>query len=539
MDAAARYPGLFVAPEPTAASFWTSLRYFNYYRIAVATLFLCLTIVYGRALNLGSYQLELFRLVCAGYLFAAIGLHVVLRNLRHYFHEQLTLHVGIDILAVTLLMYSSGGIRSGLGVMLLISLTAAAIVAPRRLYLLYAALATIALLLEQSYWVLVHDAPEANFLQPGLLAIGCFATASVTGWLSQRVATNERLARQRGRELQTQTRVSELVIGDMQDGVAVLDRSGRIVQHNPQAQRLLGVATLIGADIAEVLPGFRTRWEAWRQQAAAARPQSPGAGAPAGELEVRGRDIGLRLLDTGTEEEYSVLFLEDTTRAREQAQQLKLAALGRLTANIAHEIRNPLAAISHAAELLDEEKRGQDRDRLTRIIRDNTQRLERLVSDVLQLNRRDRVSGERVRLVPWLASFLEEFAVNEALPPERIAVQAERDVSAEFDREHLRQVMWNLLRNAVRYAPERPGAVRIRVGAYGDRVELGVLDDGPGVPPGDRGQLFEPFFTTDSKGTGLGLYLARELCWANGATLEYVHDTPGAHFRMVMRQAPR
>src|SRR5690606_1970089 len=98
---------------------------------------------------------------------------------------------------------------------------------------------------------------------------------------------------------------------------------------------------------------------------------------------------------------------------------------------------------------------------------------------------------------------------------------------------------WNLLRNAVRYAPERPGAVRIRVGAYGDRVELGVLDDGPGVPPGDRGQLFEPFFTTDSKGTGLGIYLARELCWANGATLEYVHDTPGAHFRMVMRQAPR
>src|SRR6195256_3507122 len=123
--------------------------------------------------------------------------------------------------------------------MLLISLTGAAIVAPRRLSFLYAALATIALLLEQGYWVLTHDVPESNFVQPGLLAIGCFATVGITGWMAQRVAANERLARQRGRELATQTRVSQLVIGDMQDGVAVLDRDGRVLQHNPQAQRLL------------------------------------------------------------------------------------------------------------------------------------------------------------------------------------------------------------------------------------------------------------------------------------------------------------
>jgi two-component system sensor histidine kinase PilS (NtrC family) len=535
MDAAARYPSLFLGPVPTAESFWTSLRYFNLYRVAVATLFLTLTVVYGDALNLGSHRLDVFRFVSAAYLLAAIALHAVLRNLKHFFHEQLTLHVGADIVAVTLLMYASGGIRSGLGVMLLISLTAAAIVAPRRLYLLYAALATIALLLEHAYWVVAHDATEGSFLQPGLLAIGCFATAGVTGWLSQRVAANERLARQRGRELQTQTRVSELVIGDMHDGVAVLDRNGRVVQHNPQAQRLLGAEPLIGGDIAQVLPGFAERWQAWRRQSV--EPREVAAGAPAGELEVRGRDIGLRLLDTGTEEEYSVLFLEDITRAREQAQQLKLAALGRLTANIAHEIRNPLAAISHAAELLDEEKRGQDRERLTRIIRDNTQRLERLVSDVLQLNRRDRVTGERVRLVPWLASFVEEFAMNEGLEAERIALEARRDAWVEFDREHLRQVMWNLLRNAVRYAKPERGAVRIAVSAYADRVELGVMDNGPGVAPESQGQLFEPFFTTDSKGTGLGLYLAKELCSANRAVLEYVHDMPGAHFRILMRQA--
>jgi two-component system sensor histidine kinase PilS (NtrC family) len=252
---------------------------------------------------------------------------------------------------------------------------------------------------------------------------------------------------------------------------------------------------------------------------------------------VRGRDVGLRLLDTGTEEGYSVLFIEDTGRSREQAQQLKLAALGRLTANIAHEIRNPLAAISHASELLNEEKRGEDRGRLTRIIHDNTRRLERLVSDVLQLNRRDRVSVEAIALRGWLAGFLAEFIANETVPPDRFAVDAAFDARVQFDREHLHQVMWNLLRNAVRYARAEPGSVRIGVRRYGDRVELSVIDDGPGVPAPSQGQLFEPFFTTDSKGTGLGLYLARELSAANHASLEYVNDMRGAHFRILMREA--
>src|SRR5439155_864870 len=187
----------------------------------------------------------LFRLVAAAYMVAGIVFHAGLRRWREHFNVQLTLQACADVVAITLLMYASGGIRSGLGVMLLISLTGAAIVAPRRLTFLYAALAAIALLLEQGYWVLAHDASEATFLQPALLAIGCFATAGVTGWLAQRVAANERLARQRGRELATQTRVSQLVIGDMHDGVAVLDRDGRVVQHNPQAQRLLAAEPLM------------------------------------------------------------------------------------------------------------------------------------------------------------------------------------------------------------------------------------------------------------------------------------------------------
>jgi two-component system, NtrC family, sensor histidine kinase PilS len=516
MDAPVRYRELFLpAGEGTPQSYWTSLRYFNLYRVALAALFFGIALVYGDALGLGSHALAVFQYTSLAYLAGAVGFQWLLHRSHERFNIQLSLQMALDIVAITLLMYSSGGIRSGLGVMLLITLTGAAIVAPRRLSYLYAALAAIALLLEQGYWVLAYDNPPANFLQPGLLAIGCFATAGVTSWLAQRVAANEALARQRGRSLETQTRVNQLVIEDMHDGVLVLDREGTVVQHNPQAERLLGGARLLGRPIVELLPGF----------------------GAATDFEVRGRSLGARMLDTGTEEVFRVLFLEDTTRSREEAQQLKLAALGRLTANIAHEIRNPLAAISHAAELLGEERRDAQRVRLTRIIHDNTLRLERLVSEVLQLSRRDRQAPQRIRLRRWLMDFIEEFVANEAVPPERFALETPGETAIEFDLAHLHQVMWNLLTNAVRHARAEAGAIRISARAVADRVELSVIDNGPGVPRSSQGQLFEPFFTTDSKGTGLGLYLARELCAANRALLEYVRESSGAHFRVVARSA--
>ena len=511
------------APE----SFWTALRLFNLYRIALAALFLGLALLYSSAFSLGAHRLDLFRATAAIYLVLASMAYSVLRQLRQRFRLQLSLHVGLDIVATTVLMYASGGLRSGLGAMLLISLIGAALLAPPRLALGYAAAATIALLTEQSVWVLRGDALPASFLQPGLLAIGCFASTGVTSWLVQRVAASEHLARQRGRELARQMRVNQLVIEDMQDGVLVLDAAGRILQHNPSAQRLLGAEALRGAELARIAPATVGAWRRWRS----------GAGAPQCEIELRGRGLRLRMVEVGGGEDLSVVFVEDRTRALEEARHSKLAALGRLTANLAHEIRNPLAAIGHAAELLGEDPAGAERERLCRIIGDNTRRLERLVADVLQLNRRDRAAAERIELDGWLDPFVEEFALSESLPREQVALELGRPVAVRFDREHLRRVLWNLLRNAVRYARPAIGCVRIVVGAFGGQVEINVLDNGPGVPREHQGQLFEPFFTTDGKGTGLGLYLARELCAANGAVLEYVPGGRGAHFRIVCAEA--
>ena len=526
--------------ERVPDSFWVSLGYFNLYRFCVAAVFLGTALAYHDELTIGQHNLPLFLSVCAVYLGLSGAFHAGMRVWRESFNLQLTVHAIVDIIAITLLMYSSGGMRSGLGVMLLVSITGASLVSPRRLSFLYAALASIAALLEQSYWVLSMEAPTGSFLQPGLLSIGYFVTAAIAGQLAQRLVANEELARRRGRELHTQMRVNQLVIGDMQDGVLVLDRDGRVVQANRQGARLLGNHALAGEPLARLLPEAAPHWSAWRHDPAVAGPERPSAC----DVSVRGRELRLRFIDTGTEEGYTVAFVEDITRSREQARQLKLAALGRLTANIAHEIRNPLSAISHAAELLAEGASGKgmqragdrpdaDLTRLTRIINDNTRRLERLVSDVLQLNRRDRIEAERLGLHTYMKGFLEEFVRNQGLPAERIVLEAPGEVWAGFDRGHLHQVLWNLLTNAVRHASAAPGAVRVSLRAVADQVELNVFDDGPGVEDAHQAQLFEPFFTTYSAGTGLGLYLARELCAANRATLEYVDDMPGAHFRIV------
>lgn len=515
-------------------SFWVSLRYFNFYRIAVVAVFLGTALIYHEELPLGQHSLKLFLYACGAYLLMACIFQAGMFLLRERFNIQLSLQVFADIAAITILMYSSGGMKSGLGVMLLISLTGAALVAPRRLTFLYAALAAIAMLIEQSYWVLVFDSPTSSFLQPGLLSMGYFATAGITGQLAQRVLANESLARQRGRALRSQQRVNQLVLADMQDGVMVLDRGGRVAQANPQSARMLGLERLAGSELSAVLPEAALRWSAWRRDAG--ERVAPGAGVF--DLSAGSRDLRVRFIDAGTEDDFTIVFFEDLTRLREQAQQLKLAALGRLTANIAHEIRNPLSAISHAAELLDEEQPGDDQGRLTRIIRDNTLRLERLVSDVLQLNRRDRVEAERINLGQWLVGFVQEFTRNEAVPPERMVLDVAPEAWVRFDRGHLHQVLWNLLRNAVRHATSANGAVRIAVNSRAGKLELNVTDDGQGVSKAHQGQLFEPFFTTYSAGTGLGLYLARELAAANGAVLEYIDGGPGARFRILCEAAP-
>ncbi|MBI4754570.1 MAG: PAS domain-containing protein [Betaproteobacteria bacterium] len=519
----AALPGL--APD-TAQSLWRSLRYFNLYRLAVASVFIAIFLVTEGVLDPGSRRPDMFLAVAGGYWLVALLFWAIADRPRLRFETWLTMQVVVDVAALTLLMHASGGFRSGIPFMLLVVLAGAGLVGQGRAALFYAALATLGLLLEQGYRSLAMGADAGEFLQVGVTSIGFFATAASTRMLASRVIANERLARQRGIDLANQLRINQQVILDMQDGVLVVDAAGRVRQHNPRAQTLLGVVPPEVAELAAYSPVL-------------AQLAQPAARSGSGNVVTTflapgsGRTLQARFVPAG-ERGDQLVYLEDLDRAQSRAQQLKLAALGRLTASIAHEIRNPLSAISHAAQLLREEKRGDMQARLTRIIDDNSRRLERMVKDVLDLGRRDRVEPEVLALDAFLPAFVEDFCLHQRVARENFAVDVAPGTTLVFDRAHIHQVLWNLLDNALRHGSGAAGAIRLRAAPFGAaRAQLRVGDDGPGIPEAARAQVFEPFYTTASKGTGLGLYIARELCEANGAALDVMPNDPGAQLRLV------
>lgn len=230
----------------------------------------------------------------------------------------------------------------------------------------------------------------------------------------------------------------------------------------------------------------------------------------------------------GLGDDRTVIFLEDVTQIENQAQQLKLASMGRLTASIAHEVRNPLAAISHAASLLGEELKSAAQTRLVFIIGENVKRMNRMIEDILKLSRKAQSQHDAVALAPFFADLLAEFHQTHAVKPGLIFVGELHSCQVHFDPLHLREVVMNLLSNALRYASGRRGSIRIHVVTDAQRLEMHIQDDGPPITPEVRAHLFEPFYTTSSKGTGLGLYLARELCLNNGAMLDYEYRFDGA-----------
>jgi len=310
-----------------------------------------------------------------------------------------------------------------------------------------------------------------------------------------------------------------------------VDSEGRIRQHNPRATQLLGpLPAGRQAHIAEYAPEISALLDAWRKGSATTFMQLR-VPRLAGELQVHFVPIG-----SGNPAP-TVVFVEDVGRMRQQAQQMKLVALGRLTASIAHEIRNPLSSIGHAAELLAEgEGVGDAEGRLLAIIRGNVHRLDRIVQEVLYLNRRDRAQPEPIDARSYLANFAHEFCGTEKVAEDSLDVQVRTTQRLLFDRQHLDQVLWNLARNAWRHGRKLPGSVTIIVSPspLPAMLYLEVIDDGPGVSADTQQHLFEPFFTTDAQGTGLGLYIARELCEGNGARIESLPGDHG-HFRITVK----
>lgn len=503
------------------ASHWRSLDYFNLYRLTLALALVFIGILFDTPELFPGGHGQYFGLYAFAYLFSAALFVLGIRARWPNFQVQLSAHIVADIFFVILMMSASESLANGLGLLLVISIASGGLVGSGRLTLLYASVASIALLLHYAFSILGGVRGPEGLLQAGLLCAGYFLVGALAHTLTQRALKSERLAQQQAEELTWLNRINAIAIENASEGLLVLDPDGTVRHMSPRARSLLRID-------APIHPG--TRLEACAPYLAASLPAcTQHSGAPA--TEIRDQSLRIRCIPLTAQEDSRIFMLSDPREADEAAQRLKLAALGRLTANIAHEIRNPLTAISQAAQLLREEAAAPLPARLTDIIDNNARRLDRLVEEVLTLNRRDRLT-----LIAFdattLASLIRDIRRTEEIPPEAVIVDMPPSLDFQFDADHLRQIIWNLMRNAWRHSRKTTGSLKIKARLEDKTVMLDMIDDGEGIPLALQSRLFEPFFTTDAQGTGLGLFLARELAEANHATLRYVAGSSGACFRL-------
>ena len=519
---------------------WKPLGLLNAYRLVLASLLALVSLADIDLPPLGERDPHLFLLVSIGYVLFALLCIPLIRARKPGFHWQLYLQVLADIVCIIVLTYASGGIRSGLGTLLIVTLAGGGMLMSGQMAVLYAAISSLAVLGEEFYILLSGAGPGPSFTHAGLLGGTYFLTALLAWVLAKRARESDALAAQRGVDLANMQQLTEYVIQRMQTGVIVIDPRQRIRLINESAWHLLGTPAHPTqqnlAHLAPELAGYLAQWQANPD----GEPQlfRPNASSP--DLLPRFAKLG-QASQSGT-----LIFLEDTAALAQQAQQLKLASLGRLTASIAHEIRNPLGAISHAGQLLAESPQLSDGDlRLTEIIRNHSQRMNAIVENVLQLSRRQRARPEELGLKPWLEEFIDDFCRTHNLGAEHIRTDIDPpDTHVRMDPSQLHQILWNLCQNGVRYSSERLGVPRLELrggsSAESPNPFLDVIDFGPGVPPEAVDHLFEPFFTTESSGTGLGLYISRELCESNQARLHYLPiPSGGSCFRITFADPRR
>jgi len=229
-----------------------------------------------------------------------------------------------------------------------------------------------------------------------------------------------------------------------------------------------------------------------------------------------------------------MLFLRSLREIAAEAMATKLASLGQLTANLAHEIRNPMSAIRHANDLLQENIEDPVSKKLHGIIDGNIRRIDKMLEDVSTLNKKDNLGRESINLMKFWLAFKQEFTLNNPSSVGCIKMEMQgKNLTVTADPMHVQQIMWNLCNNAWRHSTKGSGAIKVFIKPSGKlNVSIVVSDDGPGAAPEIRNQLFEPFFTTEKGGTGLGLYVARELAHANLGQLHYHPELNG--FELIL-----
>ena len=520
-------PSAAVAPEANhVPGDGSHLHLYLVYRVALGVALLLVYFAVDRG-PLGTYLPQVFTV--AVHLYMVVATLALVAHLRGVGDPGKLgqLAVFLDIALITVMMHASGGVQSGLGMLIAVSIALGSIGLVGHTALLFAAIASLAVLTERIYSHMVNAFPETAYTQAGLLGVSFFAMALLAHLLGRRAVESEQLATQRGFDLANLAQLNDFVIQQMRAGILVIDEQETIQVMNEAAWVLLGMPVAMRHyPLTEASLPLASQYHDWLRE--------PGAGRDDFRATSGGRDLRASFTSIGERENTGTLIvLEDTARLTAEAQQLKLASLGRLTAGIAHEIRNPLGAISHAAQLLDESPQLPPPDRrMIEIIRHNSQRVNEVVESILKLSRQDNPHPKPLMLAPWLKDQIADICQTHRFGPEQIQEEIEPEGTTVFaDPGQLRQVLDVLCDNALHHFDREPGQLNIRM-VGGITPESGgpfleLRDNGPGIEKAAQRNLFEPFFTTRNEGTGLGLYIALQLCQANHIRLEYLSQPRG------------
>ncbi len=499
---------------------------FNLYRLVLALILLISYYYRSNTSPLGSVDPELFLRLTISYAIFNLATLLIPARLQETLNGQLYFASIIltDIVVLEMLSYASGGFSSGITPLLILPVASGSLLFGIRISTFFAAIASIALIFGEFYHFLSVPLSEEYYVQTGLLGLLLFITALGIQTVGARIREKDLINRRQAISIQALQQINEQIIQRMHAGIVVLDQEETVLHCNDAARNFLAIpkeettALTIPAILHEQLQSWLHHPEN-RQVKFRLSNQSP---------EIK---ANFTYLQTGNSVNI-LIFLENYSELSSRAQHLKLMSLGRLTASIAHEIRNPLGAISHAAQLLSESPQlRRDETRLLGIIHTHSLRMNKIIQNVLELSRHKIADTEKIELGTWLLRFAERIKTSYKHPIQCLVVVPSEPVWIRFNPSQLEQLLTNLCDNGLRYSLKFTGeaAVTLELGvnATNALAWLDVIDDGPGVDARDEEQIFEPFYTTENSGTGLGLFICKELCEANQSQLFFQRTADG------------
>ena len=522
---------------------WRPLNFLNFYRLFISGLFVAFYFTGSPFPQLASHNPSLFYGASGGYLISGLIFGLMIHLRTPGFNIQVHSQIFTDILFTTLIMHSSGGVQSGLGTLIIIAIAGGSIVIRGRHSLLFASVASLAVLYEEYYNTLEGIYLDGNSLQAGILGTTFFTTAIITHYVAKHIRESEALALERGVDLANMAQLTEHIIQRMQTGILVIDQYNRLRLINESAWHMLNMPSIVNnpylAALNEDLNKSYINWQTNHDMT----PVPLQASAEYPSLLPRFAQLNQE------KEPATLIFLEDASAMAREAQQLQLAALGRLTASIAHEIRNPLGAISHAGQLLAESPNIDAADsRLTQIISDHSKRVNTIIENVMQLGRGNQSFPQHLKLAKYLETFIKDFVTGNSAQREDFLIEMhDENISVHFDPSHLQQILTNLCENGIRHTDpsgenKTPYKIEFHAGVSenNNRPYLDIIDHGTGINAETAAHIFEPFYTTAETGTGLGLYISRELAECNQAHLTLLRSSEeGSCFRLTFSDPRR